>query len=669
MFKSLFGKGTKQVAHDPQTPEEKKLVALEGEEIERALTAMDAVLDGQVGIALKLTSQDNLLFTKVATGVLRFIEATVSFEPEAIHKAIEALSLSEHMASQAKTQAHLSGVQTSSFRPGAEFELAEYESGLLAAISMLLTEGKLEILKALYKIRKTYLSLEELRKHVSQVQEEKLRPKHYVAPGVDLSNFKWLHAKRTKRLKDSEKAEVTPADTIEEYVQSGVETMSGLLHLILSSVPPNIARLLSVVGLHGEREAALELMWHSASTYQNIHGSLALIALVMFFDGQFQYVDIQLDRAKEDEISDLHAEKQRNGSVKKNNTKTTAKMTPRELRETKAKLKAALQQQRLYYPHGVLWLLQEGRLVTHDDLPKGVAILESDECGPNQMRQIEGLLIFDRTIFLLSLNRLQEASEAFIQLMKVSTWSHPLYMYMAASCELEMFRASDDLNSAEAQAHKAKAEEYFKRAPNMSGKKKVLGKKMPFDEIVVRKVSQFKATAKRQNLSLADSIATSPLYEALYFWNGSWRMSSELSAHAVKQLGYSAGKNAKFQESEDDKFTRMLLEATYMRRVGPEAASKGYDITKKLASIVVSGDVEGVQNKKVTYHSAGEPWAGPACLYERAIYEWTEKGPSHAKQVRRFLTLSADWNDDYDLSTRINMKITGARDRLDIYRM
>lgn len=669
MFKSLFGKGVKQDAHDPQTAEEKRLLALEGEEIERALTAMDAVLDGQVDIASKLTSQDNLLFTKVATGVLRFIEATVSFEPEAIHKAVEALSLSEHMASQAKTQAHLKGVQTSSFRPGSEYELAEYESGLLAAISMLLTEGKIEILKALYKIRKTYLSLEELRKHVTQVKQEGLRPKHTAVPEVDLSKFREIHAERTKRLEDPEKVEVTPADTIEEYILSGVETMSGLLHLILSSVPPNIARLLSVIGLHGEREAALELMWHSASTYQNIHGSLALIALIMFFDGQFQYVDIQLDQAQEDKISDLHEEKHAAGSTKKHNTKTTAKMTPRELRETRAKLAAALRQQRLYYPHGVIWLLQEGRLVTHEDLPKGVAILESDECGPNQMRQVEGLLIFDRTMFLLSLNRLQEASEAFIQLMKVSTWSHPLYMYMAASCELEMFRASSDPTSAEAQAHKAKAEEYFAKAPEMSGKKKVLGKKMPFDGFVVRKVGEFKATARRHNLSLADSIATSPLYEALYFWNGPWRMSPELAEHAVKQLNYSAGENAKFKESEEDKFTRLLLEATYMRRVGPEAASKGYKITKKLASMVVSGDIEGTQNKRVTYHPAGEPWAGPACLYERAVSEWTEMGPSHAKQVRRFLTLSADWHDDYELSTRINMKITGARDRLDIYRM
>jgi len=673
MLKALgFGK-TKGEPYEPSNgPEIAKLVA-EGAELERALIAMDAVLDGQVDQASKLTSMDSKLFTKVATGVLRFIEATVSFEPEAIYAAVEALNDSESSATALKNAAQASGMKTSSYRPGAEYELAEEESGLLGAISMLLTESKKEIVKALFKIRRTYVQLEDLRKHVLTVNAETVG-----TSGADLGyksaaefgDFEQLHTERTQRVQQA--AGYTPRQTMDEYVQSGVEAMGGLLHLILSSLPPNIARLLSFVGLSGDRETALEMLWHAASHYENIHGSLALIALIMFFDGQLQYQDILLPEKEENEISD-RVEKEESKKAS-SSPKTTAKLSPRELRETREHLLAALHSKRVYYPHGVLWMLQEGRLVTHVDLPRGVAMLESKECGPNQMRQVEGLLMFDRTMFYLSLDRLHDAATSFINLMEFSSWSHPLYMYMAAACYLELYREIADPKAPEAVRFKEQATKWFLKAPDASGKK-VLGRKMPFDGFVVRKVAHFKSVAKTNHIDLADAIATSPLYEALYFWNGQSRMLPDVADRALKRLTYSAPDAPhppaikRVPESSDEQFTRELLQATYARK-SPNSSS-GYELLKKLTSQVVSGNVDGTNthNKKVVYHARGEPWAGPGCLYERAIYEWLEHGSSHAKQVRRWLDLSADWPDDYELSTRINMKVTSARDRLDIYRL
>lgn len=680
-------------SHVATTPRDHARIAEDGLELEYALIAMDAVLDGQLDEAETFLKRPDCVFNRIATGVLHFIQATVSFEPEAIQLAVSSLSASESLASKAKNHAHKEALITSRFRPGCEFEMAELESALLGAISMLLTESKFDIVKALYKIRKTYLSLEELRKHIaeknatsthsssthsnspsrassistrsansSKTANSTVNSSSTNATGANaaetvLEEFSRIHALRTARSNDLSSKTATPTDTIEEYICSGVSTMSGLLHLILSSVPPNIARLLSVAGLSGDRDVALNLLWTSAKSYRNIHGSLALIALIMFFDSQLQYADIVLSEAEEIEIS--------KNAVKTGKQKKTAQMTPIELRETKQKLLVALQEQRTYYPHGVLWLLLQGRLVTHDDVAKGVAILESDECGPNQMRQVEGLLMFDHTLFLLVLNRLQKASNEFINLMDVSTWSHPLYMYMAGACQLEQFRACDDKGSPEALAFRDKAREYFKKAPHVGGKKKVLGRKMPFDTFVQRKMENMQKVADKYKLDLVDAVGPSPVYEALYFWNGPSRMDLETAKDCVNRLQYSA--NAPLPESDDDKFTRELLQAVYMRRAGMQ--KEGFVLIEKLASQVVSGDVAGTGNKRVSYTERGEPWAGAACLYERAVYEWWEFGKSHVSQVQRWLKLSSSWSDDYELSTRINMKITLAEDRLDIYRL
>lgn len=667
-----FGFGVKKVApHKPLNAEENKLLVDEGVQLERALIAMDAVLDGQIDYATKLTTHDDKVYTKIATGVLRFIEATVSFETDAILKAVDALSLSESAATSMKHTAQSDNIITTRYRPGAEFELVEYESSLLAAISMLLTEGKLEILKALYKIRKTYLALEELRKHIysvnSTMSEGVAKTPSVVTEGVSLAEFEQLHKQRTERLSIPNSG--SPSSTIEEYIQSGVDSMCGLLHLILSSVPPTIQKLLSVVGLSGDRETALEMLWRSSSTYRNIHGSLALIALIMFFDSQLQYKDIQLSPEEELEISkkfDVERSSLATTQSKKKNSyvgKTTERLTPKELRDTEARLLADLKKQREYYPHGVLWLLQQGRLIAHKNLVEGVEILESDECGPNQMRQVEGLLMFDRTMFLLSLDRLEKASEDFIKLKEVSTWSHPLYMYLSAACQLELYRRSKDQSSPEALHHKKLATGRFEKALTVGGKKKVLGRKMPFDGYVIRKVEGFKAVAARNKLDLVDAITTSPFYEALYFWNGNARMTPELSEEAYKYLLYSVSERAKVKESDDDKFTRQVLEVAYLRRTAQK--EKGYELSEKLAKMVCPSETSGKKN----YHSMGEPWAGPAALYERAIYEWVKYGPDHAKQIRKWLALSSEWDGDYELSTRIGMKVTGANDRLGIYRL
>lgn len=652
MFRFLGSK--KRSEHDAVSNEDGMKVLEEASNLELALGAMDMVMDGQIDQADKVLSGMDSLYGCIARGVLHFIEATTSFEQEAIQRAIHTLSIASDAAGVHLSQSMKSGLRSSSFRTGAECELVQIEVGLMSAVAMLVTESKIDSIKALYKLRKTYLALEELRRHMDSLKKGSA-PSHKVFDQLpdELAKYRKLRHQRLQNYDRTLDLEVYPETTFDEYLLSGVKACDGLIQLIISMVPPNFAKvILNVLGFRGNREVALQMLWSALQEFTNIHSSLALLALLQFFDGPLNYKDITLPREDEDAISEKYA------TQDDLDTKTTNVMTPADLQATGGKLAKALQRTRKYYPHGVLWLLQDGRMVAKRDLPRGVEILESKECGPNQMRQVEGLLVFDRTNMLLSLHRLEEATESFVELMSLSTWSHALYLYMAGACQLELYR--EDPESPAGLECKERVAKFLYEARRAIGKKKFLARTMPFDQFVIRKVEEIEKRAQSLHLHIADAVGTSLLFEAMYFWGGHSRMPQPLVAKSIKALDYS--RTGKFNEPEPEMFTRKLMSAIYMRYNNQvEEGSKLLDEILPKVITIGSGSPQ--------YHPQEEPWAGPVALYERAIYEWATHGKTAHKVVRYWLKLAEDWEGDYELSTRVNMRITAAKDRLDIYRM
>lgn len=644
--------------HEPSSKEELDTILEEGVHLERALHAMDMVMDGQLDQAEKLLGEDSV-FHKVAAGVLYFLEAVAGFEPEAVRKAISTLGVAESAASKAKDLALTRGVRTSSFRPGAEYEMVLIESNLLSAVSMFLSESVFDALKALYKLRKTYGALEDIRKHVAETKVSNHASLWAGTTSTELEQFRKVYANRNE-IDIAQAVEAYPQVSMDEYIISGVETCSGLLHVVLSSIPPNLIRLLSVVGFRGDREMGLGLLWRVTGTYTNIHSSLSIIALLLFFDGPLNYRDIQLSAEAEDAIDKKYRTKP---NVPAHTT--TARMTPGELKETKNRLKEALERTRAHYPHGLLWQLQWGRMIAVEDLKEGTAILESDECGESQIVQIESLLVFDRINMYLPLHRFDDAGRDYIRLLDISTWSHALYYYMAAGCHLEAYRKLGD--TPEGEKHKAKVNEYLEEAPQrVVGARTLMGKTMPFDHFVVRKVKQIKAVAKKHDVCLADAVGTSLILEAGYFWYAHARTPQELIPQSLEMLNYSISDKAKVPEDADNQFTRELLTSVYLRLQGN--AEEGAKRLEKLLPRIIS-PVTSQPPAKVSYTAIQEPWAGPAALYERAMFEWTKRGAEGASDVRQWIKLLTQWDGDYELSTRINIRATAALDRLDIYRL
>lgn len=662
MFRAFSKKGKE---HQPENIEDLQDVVQEGIELEYGLLAMDEVMDGQVAAAKEHQANMDNVFSRIAAGVLAFLEATVSFELENVRNAISTLSAAEDAAKKARDAAIQAGLRTSSFRPGAEYDLVSAEAGLMGAVSMFLSESIIDAAKALYKLRKVYFTLEDLRKHVRDTKqnpdfgtlvtpEEAKDPKF--AEGMKL--FAELHAKRAQRVLAKDEV-VYPQTTIDEYITSGVEACSGIMHVVLSSIPPNLAKLLAMIGFCGNRHIGLRMLWDTAQNYTNVHSSLALLALLQFFDGPCQYKDIQLPREEEDIISDNFQT-----TDEGLDEKTTTSMTPAELQQTRDKLRNVLIRQRQHYSHGLLWQLQWGRMIAQTDVAAGVEILKSDECGPSQMIQVDGLLMFDKTIMLLTLHKWEEATDTLVALPDYSLWSHALYSYMAGACQLELYRKHRGTEQGE--EYKRKATEFFTRAPAFVGKKKFLAKTPPFDKLVVRKCEQFKRQAEEQNLDLVDAIGPSVIHECMYFWNAHCRMPKHLLEESLEAIKYSGQEGIPLKESEADAFSRKLFTAIYLRCLG--RIEEGQKYMDELIPQIINPSGPEVPNK-VKYYPISDPWAGPVALYERALYEFAARGKEGAEDTRKWLRLCSNWDDDYELSTRVNMRVCSATDRLDIYRL
>ena len=71
-------------------------------------------------------------------------------------------------------------------------------------------------------------------------------------------------------------------------------------------------------------------------------------------------------------------------------------------------------------------------------------------------------------------------------------------------------------------------------------------------------------------------------------------------------------------------------------------------------------------NGKVKYFKkTDDPGAYPTALYERALFCWKLNEMDGLQECKEWLTRAQNYADDYELSTRIGMKIKAALDRVE----
>lgn len=797
MFRALgFGKGSVSEPSSRSASTVSLNLLDDAIALEHALRSMDLLMDDRIDEAQRILANGNSTFSKLARGVINFIEATLGFEPEAIKKASDSLWEAEEAATTERQRAIKSGVKTSSlFPPGLEYAVVHAEAQLLGAITLFLSESVIDSAKALLKLRRAYQTLDEVHKQMKTANyqstrldpsmltsgstpnlandssfssDAKTRPKSAGNPNAVSSSasssksgsgsstpslntkpsvasirtnssissssttskskpkskskkpfseddddgiltiaslqnpeisekarmFQRARLQRHKRLNGSEKENedfITQAlaeleftehhgkragqEAVDEYIISAVNACYGILQLVISILPPGVGRVLSIVGFRGSKEEGLALLWHSVESL-NIHGAIGLLALLQYYDGPTQFSDIQLPPKKGQTTVDINEPLPEGDELLAGPPPDADDQAA-----TKRRLRVALRRASRHFSHGALWQLQEGRMeASRGRLREAIAIMDDTSRGPINMRQVEGLMLFDKTMFIVTIHGYERAAQNFIKLIDLNTWSHMFYTYLSAMCQVEIYRKYKKSDPAKAEKAKKLASEALDRAPSFLGKRKFMAKTMPFDVFALRKLNQWKATAKQNKCHIIDAVSTSPIHEIIYFWNGFGRMLPEDLEKTLTLLGYAAEPKTQFsfnsgtdkdivEEIEDESLIRYLLQSVALRNLG--RVEEGYDLLKThvLPKIYVDAPNKGTYPSgltKVHFSKAHrDPWVAPSAIYETAVYEWKIGGPENIQRARDYLDMAHSWADDFELSTRVGLKIKSAISRLE----
>lgn len=165
---------------------------------------------------------------------------------------------------------------------------------------------------------------------------------------------------------------------IDIFIHSGTNLCFGILQVMLSLVPPAFTKLLSIIGFRGDRRAGIQMLWR-ASAYENINGAMSGLVLLAFYHNMIAFCDIVMPDAY-----------------------------------PKARCIALLDRMQQHYPKGKLWLLERSRVhAIEGQLEKAVGSLERGE--PSELKQVEALRLFERSLNNMYLHRYEACAEGFLK--------------------------------------------------------------------------------------------------------------------------------------------------------------------------------------------------------------------------------------------------------------
>lgn len=482
--------------------------------------------------------------------------------------------------------------------------------------------------------------------------------------------------------------------TIDEFIHLGVQLCFGILQVVLSLIPPAIGKVLSIVGFKGDRDTGLRMLWRTAITSRNIHGELALLCLLVFYDGPVQFVDVGF------QVPSNH-----DSNVKSVlNIENLSSISDGELdvvmKNPNLYTPQILAKARRIFPHNALWLLQEGRsLASQGKLEQATDLMQNFTDNPEnviQMQQVKALLTFDRAMLYAFQHDFDAAARDFIALVDISSWTQGLYLFLAGSSYLAKYRMIKmgliDGTLEDLKRYAELAEKYIKEAPSYvpghgkNLKKGGIGggnKQMPFDKFLLRKTKHIEATCKANpDAAFVDCVGTSPIHELIYFWNGYNRMAKKHLDITYKVLGYTGAMNTPgsantpdtsfvvVEENGDEAMIRHFLQSITLRQLG--RLKEGLDIlnTKVIDKFVTQDNGIGFKFTKLTH----SPYLYPTALYEKTMFVWLMKTEDAAYPITKAVADSQAWlkkaetvSDigDYELSNRTSMRIKAAGDRLE----
>ena len=403
---------------------------------------------------------------------------------------------------------------------------------------------------------------------------------------------------------------------IDLFVISGSNFCFGILLLMISMVPPAFSTLLKIVGFKGDRERGIQMLWQ-ATKFHDIHGAMAGLVLFMYYNGITSFCDIIPQTGE--------------GSY------------------PQAQCRALLIEMRKRYPASHLWLLEESRMLASDKkLEEAVEFAANNK--ESKLKQLEALGWFERALYTMYMHDYEGTSAAFLKCVTLNNWSHGLYYYICGASHVELYRRDKKVDPAAAQVHAAKAVDYFQRVAPNTGKRAFMGRQLPFDVFVKRKIAKWEQRAKEWKCDFIDAVGVSPLEEMIYFWNGYKRMRHDHIDTSLAKLAWSeSAENPHWtKESLDEKGILALLRAACLR-------SKGETLEAKE---MLRNGILGHDKAMFKGHNK-DAWTPPCARYEMAANVWREadvdgrpeEHPAMLEECKKYLLEVSGW-ESYDLDAR-----------------
>ncbi|EHK44965.1 hypothetical protein TRIATDRAFT_128168 [Trichoderma atroviride IMI 206040] len=580
-------------------------IVKEKENLVEAMNWIELIMNDDIDGAWEKLQTGDSSFHEMGSAVAFFMRSVLGFEKQIMTEATARLNDCETRAWSDLKRAQKHGAAYNSsklYPPGTEYELIIAETQLMGAVVGVLHESLVEAMKSFYKLRKAFLTLDAI-----VASEEKIFKKPTPGSSRIISKLEDT-SKLSLRSRDSDlSSDVELDNPVDKFIHSGANMCFGVLLLILSLIPPAFSRILSVVGFHGDRRRAVKMLWKSAA-HSNINGAVAGMMLLVYYNGLLGAADILPDRRDYDEDAE-------------------AVGPPIE------KCEQLLAEMRRRYPDSQLWRVEESRMLANErKITEALELLRSGK--ESKMKQVAALNNFELSLDAMMSYEWVLMRDSFLRCLEVNDWSPSLYYYLAGCASLELYRdAFHSGDKDEARRQKVKTEEFFRKAPTVTGKKRLMARQLPLETFLQRKVQKWEDRAKALGVDLADVTGSSPALEMCYVWNGQKRMGT---AQLEKGLDYlkwercTASKEviAKIQEEKDEMAVWAVSMASLLRGLG-----KLDDARTLLQEKVIAHD------RSVFKGTSKDDYVLPSATYELGAIAWAEccnPPEGEAKEILEF---------------------------------
>jgi len=487
------------------------------------------LLNDDMAAADAILQKSDSSYHHLGRGISGFIAAMLGAEKELLKDAANTLQIAENKTwEDMKTaQKEHTAYQSKIYAPGTEYQLCFAISQLTSAITAVMSGSVTEAIKGFYKLRKAYLTLDgilevekaylkktggyhegvvlnpvleeyeqtnetvkenESRKSFQGTEEKTFEPIHTPSRVSTRSNSTLPAPRRMKsNLLEKDPAELGITSHTDIFIHSGTRLCYGILLVVFSMIEnPIFNRILYIVGFKGDRERGTRYLWEAAR-FDNFNSAISGIALLGYYNGLIGICDIlPTDPGSDDDLQGF----------------------PR------GKCRVLLADMRGRYPDSRLWKMEEARMLGHDRKLRAALDILTHNSDSN-MKQIATINIFEQGLSSLAVLDFELCAKSWIQCAELGSWSPCLYAFMTGIAYLEIYRDLRDKEPEKAKGYKAKATEYIRKGPPLSGRQTVMGKELPFDIFIGRKVKKWETKAKEWGVDLVDAIGVSPLVEQI----------------------------------------------------------------------------------------------------------------------------------------------------------